>query len=244
MLIEPTFLEALLAQRPDVEKRIKKGYKISKKNIKDRLKICDNDKGRIKILEDTLNEIEFDWNISKLGFMVEVLDTVFVRVPYNYSATSKQENYTSSILESDGDDSFPLGLRENILDLRLGFFDKEFKVKFPNYAQKVYELTKRHGFKKANRFYAIVAQTKYYRLYLSFLKERLAIYRVKVAETISTNEDDFIVLNKVQKKTKDGKTVLGTNQTALLSLYLRDAHAILTQQDGLSNLTRTFHLIV
>lgn len=256
MFIQPTFLEELLLQRPDIEKNIKKKYQLGKKSIKKRLKLCESIEERISVLENTIGFIGQVWEREGVKFMMEVLDTPFDKINdgvyqnklketidindavFNHFKHDKKIN---NILPVNMDSVF--NLNEAILDDKPFYYPKDlskikgdfklyenFNLIFPHF------VIKAHSYKKPDDFYTTVAEIKYFKMYIFFLNRELSKYKEELVKTVKLNEDDYIHLNRADRKTKDGVTALGTKQTALFAQYLKTAHVILNENDGLSDI--------
>lgn len=234
MLIEPTFLEALLAQRPDVEKKIKKDYKISKKNLKERLDMLESDELRIQVLEEDMTNLERRFNDSEIKFMIQVLNIPFseVNLPHGYKYNFNENiNFPyEKTISSFGHKSSPhyvsdfLGYKNRTSTL-YEIFIKEF----PSFAKKAHQL------KKPKDFFKTVADMKYGQLYSVFLSKKLTFYKNTISKKSNINEDEIIKLRKPERTSKDKRTIFGTTETALFARYLRTAHVILSPQNGLTD---------
>ena len=237
MLIQPTLLEALLKERPDIEKIVLKDYKKSKQNVKTRLRIYESIEKRISILEKDIEAIERIWDINyKTKFMAKILDRPEDNYQQYYYPIENLKHYKTETM-ADGsvkkvstltfkeidmykEDIFQTSYVADISRLEGGLIDDSFKVNFMQMTHEAKRLKIPDGFFKS------VADIKYQRLYLVFLKKELKRYKEEFAKS-SYVETEVIRLREAKRGRNDNKTSLKVIQTGLFVQYMKKVGIIL-----------------
>lgn len=223
MLIQPTFFEALLLQRPDIEKIVKKDYQISKKNIKKRLQLCDSLEQRIEVLEEAISSIEQIWEKEGVMFMIKVLDTPMDKINRGeYQFRIERAIDLNDAILNDSPFFYP----QNLSKLDGGFTVREdFNLIFPHFAIKAY------SYKKPDGFFTTVAEIKYFRLCIFFLRRKLSNCKEELAKSESI-EGLFLKLRVATRKRIDSQTSLTARQTGLFARYMNKSQIFLKEVEN------------